>query len=113
MYSYIRKYLRRKFLYILVNHLFQTIEAKDLLVVKKGKMYVRGKPISEELHEKIRQDADHFVNSYVWDALKKDIIWHANSQMFFKGKTSDDLYFGKAMLYAISLMGAKIEELSK
>ena len=80
--------------------------------LKGGKYILRGREITQEEILQIRQDADIFKDSLIWNILKRELQLAANEHMFDNSESFDDMYFGKAMLYNLDLIDKKLKNLS-
>lgn len=95
----------------LVHDLFNGITEDDVMRLKNNKLVMRGKEITKEEIAIIRQDAEIFKDSVIWNILKRELQLAANERMFDKSETIDDMIFGKAMLYNLNLIDLKLKNL--
>lgn len=102
---------RQKKLNELVHGLFNGITEYDVMRFENGKLIMRSKEITKEEIEMIRQDAQVFKDSLIWNILKRELQLAANERMFDKSETIDDIIFGKAMLYNLDLIDKKLKNL--
>lgn len=77
-----------------------------------GKFMLRGREVTKEEMKVIKQDADIFKNSLIWNVLRRELQLAANERMFDKSQTIEDIVFGKAMLYNLDLIDKKLKNLS-
>lgn len=110
---HLKKKLQLWFINILVKHLFNAIEYKDILHKEGRDVMFRGKPMSKDMLVHLSNEADRFEKSTLWKILMYEIKWLANKQMFYHSKTESDMLFGKAMLFNIEQIEKKIDELKK
>ena len=96
----------------LVHGLFNGVTEDDVMRLKDGKYILRGREITQEEVIQIRQDADIFKDSLIWNILRRELQLAANERMFDKSETIEDVVFGKAMLYNLDLIDKKLKNLS-
>lgn len=108
----IKAYLQKKFVNILIRHLFNTVTADDILQQTVHGMKFRGQLLSKEDAEAIKKGAAAFQDSIIWKVLLKEMQYAANQRMFEKSTSENDILFGKAMLYTIDILDRKIINLS-
>jgi hypothetical protein len=108
-----KKRLQRKFINILVKHLFNGITEEDVLVKHKGgKVSYRRGVIPLEQLQGIEEEAQRFQSSMVWKLVKDEIRFMANKRMFVKSNAIEDILFGKTMLYVIEMIDRTLIRLS-
>lgn len=106
-----RKWIRRKCIGWMTHHLFNSITEEDILRIKGGKMYYKGKPMSKEGIDKLKLDALSFENSVIWQILSDEMKYQANQKIFYKAQNSDDLIAAKTLLYLIETMENKLKSI--
>jgi hypothetical protein len=108
-----KSWLQRKFINILVRHLFNTVTEEDILQMRGQSYLFLGRPLDKEVVIKLKADAKMWRSSSLWQILSTEAKWKANERMFFKGSNPADLLFGKAMLYLlVEVIEQKLEQLS-
>lgn len=106
-----KKWLRKKFINILVKNLYQGLTEEDILILKNGGVYWHGKLVPHDRLSTIAEGAERFENSLVWKALSSEVEYQAEKRMFRKSLNYDDMMFGKAMLYNIEIIEEKMKYL--
>ena len=67
------------------------------------KLYLKGEQLSESEENNLFNEMRWFENSRIWEILKANTVENAQKTMFDHAKTTDDLMFGKGILYAVNL----------
>jgi hypothetical protein len=105
--------LKIKILNWCLKHLFNSITEDDVLRFN-GKVFIVGDKILPDTDSyDIISGADGIKNSYIWQLLVKDMKSGANKMMYEKSNSTDDMIFGKACLYVISVLESKLDNLAK
>ena len=103
------KRIKRKIKNFLLRHLFDAIVEDDFFVYKKGKLFYKGKEIARSDYNKITANANVLKKNDVYVAILRELKFLAKERIFY----NNDIEFGKAMLYSISLIENKINFLSR
>lgn len=97
----------------LVKDYFKGIMADDLLQAKlikgKVKFYHKGKVLEDDKVSAIQENAKTVSQSLIWKILMEECEYQAEDRMFRKATNSDDMFFGKAMLYLTNVLKKKME----
>ena len=104
---------KKELLQLAVQDLFNTIGKDDILQEKSGEWYLAGKPLIKGRKEIIIAEAHTWINSKLWEVLRRDIQYQANKLMFEKSKTELDLISGKLWLYTLDVIKTRIESLAQ
>ena len=96
----------------LVKSLFKGLRKNDVFRVKNGKLQLDGEECKHDHALKYRDEALKILHSPVWKMVNDKIVYKAEEAMFKKSKTTDDLFFGKAMLYDLDLVNECLKKLS-
>lgn len=94
-----------------MNNLFNSVTEEDVLKYN-GKFLVGDKLLSTQEGQEIVRGAIVIKEMDVWKYLVKDLKNSANLRMFQNSVSTDDLMFGKAMLYCIDVLEKKLDNLS-
>lgn len=109
-----KKYLQRLFINWLVKDLFNALDVHDILDIRgKGIVIYRGKRLTEEAIQLIKDGSTYILESVAWKMLTNEAKLAANQRMFEKSKVIDDIMFGKAMLYDLELLDQKLKQFSQ
>lgn len=85
---------------LLLKDYLKAVVLENVLEVKKdGLLYIGGKLATENQIINLKQEAKLFKDTLLWQMLMETGRWEAEKQMFKVGKNTDDMFFGKAMLY--------------
>jgi len=106
-------HLKLKILNWCLSNLFNSITEEDILKFNGKYFNVGDKVLPNADSYDIISGADGIKRSYVWQLLVKDMKYTANKMMYEKSKSADDMIFGKACLYIISVLENKLDNLSK
>lgn len=109
-----KRYLRRKLIDFLTQHLFKTITVDDLLRKNaKGQLMVGGRALTGESEMILREEAERFSSSTLWKFMKIESEYHALQKVLRKSETMDDVVSGKLLIYLIDVWDAKLRSLTK
>ncbi len=67
------------------------------------KMYLNGEQLSDVEELELLKETKWFEQGKIWEILKANTVEAAQKTMFDRAKTTDDLMFGKGILYAVNL----------
>ena len=96
--------MKKRLLKWVVKHLFCGITEDDFVQMKK-----MDKP--EQLQ--LKEEAKYLQAMQLWQQLNKEMKLAANERMFTKSNSTEDMIFGKAMLYTLEVMKTKMNNLEK
>ncbi len=97
----------------LVRKLLKAITVDEVLqIVDDGFVYKKRQLSSGEINE-LRHEVSTFQKSFLWKLISSDIRWDASMRMIEKSVTPEDLVFGKAMIYNLSLIERFMDSLLK
>lgn len=105
--------MKRKILAYITRKLLVTITEYDILVTRNRKLYLRGEELSKEQQDVLASESRILAQSRPLNLILREMKYLSNKQMFENSKTTDDMIFGKAMLYTIDIIEKKINSLSK
>lgn len=108
-----RQRIRMKFLAWLVKDLYNGIMVDDVFQVAAGEVHLNGEKITKEQKEVYRDEALKILHSEIWKEVVKQLQLASNKRMYEKSETTDDMFFGKAMLYNLDLLNKYLNLLSK
>jgi hypothetical protein len=97
----------------ITSHLFNGITEEDLWREKINGVMVDGNLIKKEDFRMVSKEAENFIDGALWRQTKKYLQLSANNRMFNKATTAEELIFGKAMLYNLSLVEEFLKKISK
>ena len=97
----------------LTNYLLNTITVDDVLVSRRGKLYIDGKPLSEGELNTLNREAHDLLDSRLYKILSGTVSSHAQKTIFTKSMSFDDVWAGKMLLMAIDLQRNIINKLAK
>ena len=81
--------------------------------VRGEAIWMDGDFVPHDIAMKYKDQAEVIRSSEAWREVKKHIVLESNRLMFEKSKSTDDLFFGKAMLYNLDLLDQYLELLTK
>lgn len=109
-----KRWLRRKFIDWLIHDLFKAVDRRDILRVDgPSEAYFNDKRIPAETLERLIQDAQRFESSMLWQIISRQLNYRASELIAQQSKTTDDIYFGKALLWWVKVVEEIFEELRK
>ena len=114
MRSYIQNYLQKRFANWLIKGVFNTLEEEDVLRTNSsGELTFKGKVLTKEQQEVIKEDAIRFQNSQIWFFLRQEIKFQVGQSAILKSKTPEDMVASKIAMYLLTVITNKINTLSK
>lgn len=93
----------------LTKHLFNGVWEKDIFRVEGTKVYYKGRVMSDEHRQIIRDDAEKFANSVLWKLLSDECAYQANLKQFQSGTKEIDVVAGRMMLYNLDIIDKVIK----
>lgn len=100
-----------------LKHLFCAATVNDVLVVKRvgqDKEIWRGNtmiPLPEM--KELQSQAKTLLKFGVYSDIMQSLKGTANQMLFEKSKTTDDMIFGKAMLYTLDVLDQKLKNIAE
>ena len=105
------KRIKKSLIKFLTKNLLVAITDDDILILS-GKDWLMGnRKLSVEDIVDLKEEAKSFDESILWKLISNDIKFHAIQQMSDKALTTDDIVFGKAMLYNLGMIRKFIRNL--
>ena len=109
----IKNYFQKFFIRFLVKNLFNMIDENDILQIRGNAIMFKGRRLEPERLQKIKDDAEQFAKSTIWQLLSNEVKFEANQRIYTKSQTVDDILAGKITLYILEIIQRKIETISK
>lgn len=107
------KQLRRAVLNYLTKKLYPGLTSDDILIVAGENVIIhKGKALSRDDAIRIKESAELFSKSAIWQYLKTDARYQAQLMMFERSTSTEDMKNGKMMLFLIEQLDKKLKELS-
>jgi hypothetical protein len=105
--------MKRRIRNFLLKNLFNSISEYDI-ICKKGKYFFIGDDrLPDHYLNQLEEEAKAIQVTDLWKYLLKDAKYQANKQIYVKSRTEEDIYWGKALLWAIDILETKVKELAK
>lgn len=105
--------LKTKLFCYLMRHLFNAINDDDILTITRNGYQIGNRVLDKNQIEGLKNEAQVFKNSDVWDYVNNNLKYLANYRMYHGSKTVDDLVFGKAMLYNLDIINRLFNKISE
>ena len=113
--------MKRRILNWLLKDLFNAVTEDSFLEIRfknkegtVGDILQGGKPLNgaevAELSSQARVITKRFS---VWRKLVDSMTWKANERMYWKAQNHEDMIFGKAVLWTLEVMEAKLENMAR
>lgn len=97
-------FLKLKFIQYLVKNMLIALTVDDILTFTNKGLFIKGRKLSSEEVAQLKDDADSFSKSFLWQTMTKEIRFLANDRMFEKSAVEGNSVFGRAMLYNIDIL---------
>ena len=104
--------MQQKFINFLVKRLFNFIPVEEILVQKSDGFYINGKKLEKKVMNEVRTQAKAILEFETYQLVRKELTYLANKKMFDDALVTEDLIFGKAMLYVLDIIHQKFTKLS-
>lgn len=104
---------RDEILYELLSDMVGSVDPKSIFFAKRieagkdaGKygITIGGKRITPVQAKNLQDEVKMLEQTQLWKLLTETLIHEANLTMFQKAKTTDDLFWGKAILHAVGIL---------
>ncbi len=103
--------LQRHLSQFLIEDTFNTITEKDFLKILAPNIWEhKGNRLTEGQVNALRNEADIFKNSALWNILRSELLWKAK-EGYSKSKGESDLIAVKILEYLVSLIDGKLESM--
>lgn len=94
----------------LLQHLYVALTISDVVSQDKaGNLYVDGKPVTKDEIRQIQAEIKAMDGFRIWKLMGESTKSAAEERLYRKAVTADDMVFGKAMLYNLSLQKSILE----
>lgn len=70
---------------------------------KVYKLYINGEQLADVEVEELKREVKYFENTKLYQILQNNLKEAANKTMFDNAKVIDDMFFGKGILYGLSM----------
>jgi len=99
------KVIKNKIKNWLLKSLLKTVVVGDIVTLntKTKEIFIDGNKIDQGEAEAIREEAKYLEKTRIWALIIGSLNDQARERMFEKAVTIDDLLFGKALLYTLSI----------
>lgn len=95
----------------LTRNLLRAVTEEDILqITSEGYLYHKKKILPDELSA-LKDEAAALKESFIWRLMTKEVEYMAFMTMTAKARTNDDIIFGKAVFYSVSLFNKFLENL--
>jgi hypothetical protein len=73
--------------------------AEDVIRAVQGRLYVGDSPLSDAEEADLRGQARMFLESPLWEFMKRNIEYHATMSMGKNAKTPEDVQYSSALFH--------------
>lgn len=94
-----------------VKHLFNAIDANDILHKEKGQHVFMGRVLTESEYTSLCSEAQNLVGMRIWRVLKMDIRYQLNKKMFEESNITVDVMWGKLVLYLDDIIRTRLQKM--
>ena len=112
-------HLQKTLVKFLTKNLFHAVTEDDILKIVKNQVtgeinvFCKGEEVDAESLVQLREEAQKFKSSVLWKVLRNDAEFQALKGAWEAGMRPEDLYFQKAVLFALKVFKEKLDELEK
>lgn len=108
----------REILYTLLADKVGAVDPKDVFYAKpintglnagKYSVLIGGKKVNANTAKNLSEEATTFRQMNLYKMLTQTLAHEANLRMFKQAKTTEDMFFGKAILHSIGIMETIID----
>ncbi len=105
------RWIRHKLVLYLTRNLLVALTEDEILTMTNRGWSYRGRMLSPEERAQLREEAQTFGDSLLWQMISNEIRFTANLRVFEKGVDAEQTIFGRAMLYNLELIATFIKNL--
>lgn len=107
-----KRFLRRWLHRFVLRNLFNAITEYDIIRQVGGKFVYRDAVLPNTKVRQLAEEARFLTNLDVLQVLLDDMRYVANKRIYMDSTNTDDIIFGKAMLYSIDVLQKKINNMA-
>ena len=97
-----------------VKHLFNTVSADDILKENPdGTIKFENKTFTPNYRQDLREQAKLLPDLFLWKVLRADIKYQLNKKMFQESLITEDVMWGKLLLWLWDCIETRIDKLKK
>lgn len=98
--------MKQRLLNYVMRHIFKGFVIGDLLTYNKAsKMYfLNGKQMSEPEVRILKEEAEYIKRTQLWGLVESNLTKKAHEKIVTESLNWEDVFFGKAMLYVVSVI---------
>ena len=96
-----------------VAKLYNTVGADDILQIRDGKWYYKGRVLSEGEIQLFVAEANQILGMKTWEILSGDAEYQANKKMYLLSENILHVVSGKLMTYLLDVFRTRLKSLSK
>ena len=105
--------LRHIVINFLTRHLLKAVTEEEVLLISGRDWLLNKRKLSKEEVLMLKEEAASLQDSLLWKLAKKELKYGATQQRLDKAKTIEDMVFGKAQMYNMSLLELFFERIRK
>jgi len=118
--------LQRNLAKFIISDVFNLITEDDVLRINIEKQILsngreqekktwlhKGKELSPEQVKVLRVEAQSFLKSNLWQILRNELLYHAQTNTLNKSTTDTDLISGKMLMYFIEVIEKRLDRMVK
>lgn len=91
----------------------RTKREKDVLQQKNGQLYLRGKVLTPAQRIDLAKQATDLLEMPLVRILLDEMYYLGSKKIFYDSTSTEDLQFGKAVLWVVDILEQKINNLTK
>lgn len=107
------KKLRKLLVKYIIKNKFYALTEDDILILSGRDWLLKKRKLSKEDVILLKEEAQYIQNSLAWKLATRDVRFQAYKHMGDNATKPEDLDFGKAMGYNLSLLEKFFENLTK
>ncbi len=96
-----------------MRSVFKAVTEEDILRNVNNHIVYKGQPITPEFAKELSAEAQMIMNTNLWKMLTDEMVYEAQQIMFERASSTDDMFFGKAIIWSIDVMKRKLMNLAK
>jgi predicted lipoprotein len=98
--------MKQKLLNLIVRHIFNGFNEHDVITHNKPAniIFVNDKKLTDEEVRMYREEAELIKGTQLWGLIESTLTKNAQDKIVTNSISWEDTYFGKAMLYNISVI---------
>lgn len=103
--------IKRKILNWCMRHLFNAVTEDSVLKHDGKNLWLGSTRLTDKQQKAVIAEAHDLDDMYLWSYMLDSLKHAANESMYQNSESDDDIYMGKAMLWAVDVLEKKVKHI--